>query len=324
MINKRLVVGILIFAGLTGAAGYKLYRPVPQGITATGTIEVTKADITPKIGGYLRGLKLQVGDTVTSGQVIVQISRPDLEAQVLRDEASLARSKAQLTDLTKGARSQERQTASANLAAADSVFTKAKSDYDRYAALYQSGAISSQQLDAAKSTYDVAYNSLVAAQSQQSLVEEGNRPDVIAAQAMEVNQAEAILASSRSLASDIIVVSPLNGLVLSKNYEDGEYVIPGAAIATVGDMNDCWVKIYVDSTQLGMLKVGQETSVTIDSFPDRSFSGVVEEISQNAEFTPRQSLTQRERANLVFAVKVKIDNGEGILKPGMPADVVLK
>lgn len=324
MVNKRLIAGILIFAGLAGAAGYKLFRPVPQGITATGTIEVTRADITPKVGGYLRDLKIQVGDSLTSGQVVVQVVRPDLAAQVLRDQAGVAKAQAQLADTIKGPRSQERQEAAANLAGAQAVYTKAKSDYERLSSLHDSGAIATQQLDAAKSAYDVAYNSLVAAQSRQSLIEEGNRPDVIAAQTLEVQQAEAVLASSQSLAADMIVVSPLNGLVLAKNYEEGEYVNPGAAIATIGDMNDCWVKIYVDSAQLGLIKVGQPTSVTVDAFPDRTFSAVIKEISQNAEFTPRQSITQRERANLVFAVKVKIDNAEGILKPGMPADVVLQ
>ncbi|MPN21978.1 hypothetical protein SDC9_169360 [bioreactor metagenome] len=89
-------------------------------------------------------------------------------------------------------------------------------------------------------------------------------------------------------------------------------------------MKDCWVKIYVSSTQLGLLKVGQQVDVKVDSFPDRTFVGQIKEISQNAEFTPRQSITQHERANLVFAVKVKIANDERILKPGMPADVIIK
>jgi HlyD family secretion protein len=89
-------------------------------------------------------------------------------------------------------------------------------------------------------------------------------------------------------------------------------------------MTDCWVKVYVPSTHLGLISVGQAANVKVDSFPGRVFSGVIKEISQNAEFTPRQSITQSERANLVFAVKVQVDNSEGILKPGMPADVVLK
>jgi len=126
------------------------------------------------------------------------------------------------------------------------------------------------------------------------------------------------------MVADTVVVSPISGIVLTKNFENGEYINPGSALATVGDMTDCWVKVYVSSAQLGLIKTGQAVAVKVDSFPDRVFAGTIKEISQNAEFTPRQSITQRERANLVFYVKVKVDNGEGVLKPGMPADVIIK
>lgn len=98
----------------------------------------------------------------------------------------------------------------------------------------------------------------------------------------------------------------------------------GSAIGTVGNWRDCWVKVYISSSQLGLIQVGQGVRIRVDSFPDRDFSGNIKEISQQAEFTPIQSITQQERANMVFAVKVKIDNAEGILKPGMPADVVIE
>ena len=77
-------------------------------------------------------------------------------------------------------------------------------------------------------------------------------------------------------------------------------------------------------SQLGLIKLGEKADVKIDSYPDKIFKGTIKEISQTAEFTPRQSITQRERANLVFAVEVKLENKDGILKPGMPADVVFK
>ena len=89
-------------------------------------------------------------------------------------------------------------------------------------------------------------------------------------------------------------------------------------------MNDCWVKIYVSTEQLGKIRLGQAASVKIDAYPDKTFRGEIKEISQNAEYTPRQSITQRERANMVFAVKVKLDNPAETMKPGLPADVVLE
>ncbi|MDR3564326.1 MAG: efflux RND transporter periplasmic adaptor subunit [Negativicutes bacterium] len=322
--NKKVIAGVIILVLVCGAAIYKVYFTTEAGITATGTVEVTLADVVPKINGYMSELKIEVGDSVKAGQTIARISRPDLDAQAVADESALMKARAQLTDLEKGSRDQELLQAKANLTAAQSVSDKAKTDLARFSVLYRDGAIAAQQLDVTQSAYDVAQSSLVAAQAQQSLVIEGNRPDVIEAQRMEVKRLQAVLDVTHATLADTTVVSPISGVILTKNYQDREYVNPGSAIATVGDLNDCWVKIYVSSSQLGLIRLGQQVEVRIDAYPHRVFAGTIKEIGQNAEFTPRQSITQQERANLVFYVKVKIDNSEDILKPGMPADVVLK
>lgn len=322
--NKKLAAGLVIVLTLVGAAGYKLFRPVEKGITATGTIEVTRADVMPKVSGYISNFTLKAGDRVEVGQMIAKINRADLEAQVLRDEAALNKAQVQLRDLEAGARSQERQELAAAMQSAQSVYDKARTDFSRYQKLYEQGAVSTQQLDAARSVMEVAYNSLTAARQRLSLTEEGNRPDVMEAQRLEIERSRAVLAASRVAVEDTVITSPISGLVMSKNYENGEYMNPGSALITVGDMSDCWVKVYISSTQLGLLQVGQPAKVKVDSFPDRTFTGEIKEISHTAEFTPRQSITQSERANLVFAVKVKLDNSEGVLKPGMPADVIIK
>ena len=320
----KIAVVVLVALFAIGAAGYKLYGRSGQGITATGTIEVTKTDITSKVGGYLVELKIREGDAVNKGNLVAVIDRPDLKAQLWRDEAALSKARAQLRDLEQGARSQELQEAAANLAAAKSQAVKAQSDFNRYSTLFREGAISTQQLDASRSAHEVAANALTAAQSRYSLLLSGNRPETIVAQRLEVERSEAVLAASRTQVADLEVNSPLAGRVLSKNYERGEYVNAGAAIATIGDMNDCWVKIYVSTEQLGKIRLGQAASVKIDAYPDKTFRGEIKEISQNAEYTPRQSITQRERANMVFAVKVKLDNPAETMKPGLPADVVLE
>ena len=98
-----------IAIALIALAGFKLYGRTESGITATGTIEVTKTDITPKLGGYLVELMVREGDRVTPGQKVARIDRPDLQAQWARDEAALNRARAQLRDLELGARSQELQ-----------------------------------------------------------------------------------------------------------------------------------------------------------------------------------------------------------------------
>lgn len=320
----KIAVIIVVVAAVIGAAGYKLYGRTEKGITATGTIEITKTDITPKVGGYLVELKITEGDAVAKGQLIAKIDRPDLQAQLLRDEAALAKAKAQLKDLESGSRSQEIQQAAANLEAAKSQAVKLKADFDRYSRLFKDGAISTQQLDYARSANEVAANALLAAESQYSLLLAGTRPDTVEAQRLEVERSVAVLDISRTQIADTLVTSPLAGRVLSKNYEKGEYVNAGAAIATIGDMGDCWVKVYVSTSQMGQIRLGQEAKVKIDAYPDKTFRGEIKEISQNAEYTPRQSITQRERANMVFAVKVKVDNADETMKPGLPADVVIE
>ena len=320
----RIAVVIIIVLAVLGTAGYKLYGRTEKGITATGTIEVTKTDVTPKVSGYLVERNFQEGDQVKVGQILAKIDRPDLDAQLKRDDAALAKAKAQLRDLELGARIQELEEAAANLAAAKSQAIRAKADFDRNVRLFKENAIAAQQLDTVRSAHEVAANSLLAAQSRYSLLLAGNRPETIQAQRLEVERSEAVLASSRTQLQDTIIASPLSGRILSKNYEKGEYVNAGASIATIGDMKDCWVKIYVSTSQLGQIRLGQAVKIKIDAYPAKTFPGEIKEINQNAEYTPRQSITQRERANMVFAVKVKVDNADEIMKPGLPADVIIE
>lgn len=321
--NRRIVIGGLLFLVLVSGTAYKLYDRGTDAITATGTIEVTRVDISPKVGGQLIELLLEEGDTVQAGQKVGRISRPDLEAQLLRDEAAYKKAEIQLTDLQKGSRSQEKEDALAAVLSAQALYNKALSDYQRYAELYEKGAIATQLLETTKANRDVAYNTLVAAQSRQGIVEEGNRIDVVDAQRLEVERNRAIAEASRSVLNDTTVISPGAGTVVSKNYESGEYVNAGVPLITIVKLPECWVKIYIASTQLGNIYLGQQVRVMVDSFPGRVFNGVIKEISQTAEFTPRQSLTQRERANMVFAVKVQLENQDGVLKAGMPADVTI-
>ncbi len=320
---KKIMIVVVIVTVLVALATYKMQSNKVQGITATGTIQITRTDITPKVSGNIKELLIIEGDGVTQGQVVARISRPDLEAQKLRDEAALTKAKIQLLDLEKGARAQEIGGAQSTVAAGKAVYETAKRDYERQQALFQQGAIAARQLDAARYAYEAAAGTLETYRAQASLVTEGNRPDVIAAQQLEVERSAAIAKLAQTTLEDTVVISPLDGVVLTKNFEQGEYVNAGAAIATVGNPLDCWVKVYVASNDLGNILLGQQVIVKVDSFPNREFSGQIKEISQQAEFTPRQSITKQERANMVFAVKVKIDNSERILKPGMPADVVI-
>lgn len=238
-----------------------------------------------------------------------------------RDRAALKKAEAQLRDLETGPRPAERKEAAANSAFMQAAFEKAAKDYQRFDQLYQGGAASRQQFDNAKESYDATAAQLSASREREQLVNDGAREEQIIAAREEVSRCQALLRATENDIEDSFIYSPLDAMVLTKNFEAGEYVNAGSALLTVADLSDCWVKIYIPSTELGRVSVGSLAEVRIDAAPGQVFSGRVREISENAEYTPRQSITRNERANMVFAVKVAVDNDAGVLKPGMPADV---
>ncbi|MFA6074839.1 MAG: efflux RND transporter periplasmic adaptor subunit [Negativicutes bacterium] len=321
---KKLAILVLVILGLGAWAGYRIYHQQPDGLAASGMIEVTRADITPKIGGYLRDLKIDRGDKVKAGQIVFYIERPDLSANLSAAKYAEQRARAQWEDLQSGPRSQEINEAAANVSALEVLYSQADSDLVRSEKLYTDGAIAAQTIEKARTQSSNAYSQLQAAKSRLALLRAGSRIDQITAAKKAMEQAEAQVQAAQSATDDMIVRAPVDGTVLTRNFEQGEYVAPGAAVATIGNTADCWLKVYIPSTEMGKIKIGQKCVVKIDSFPDKKFTGVINEIGQQAEFTPRQTITPSERANLVFYVKVKLDNSEGIFKAGMPADVLIK
>ncbi|MEI6286969.1 MAG: efflux RND transporter periplasmic adaptor subunit [Bacillota bacterium] len=321
---KKLAILVIIILGLGIWAGYRIYSQRPDGLAASGMIEVTRADVTPKVGGYLRDLKFDRGDKVHVGQILFRIERPDLVANLSAAQFAEQRARAQWEDLLSGPRSQEISEAAANVAALQVTYEQAASDLARSEALFKDGAIAAQTIEKAHTLCNNTYSQLQAAQSRLSLLRSGNRVDQIDAAKKAFEQAAAQAKAAQTSIDDTVVRAPIDGTVLTRNFEQGEYVAPGAAVATIGDNTDCWLKVYIPSTDMGKIKLGEKCAVSIDSFPGRKFSGTINEISQQAEFTPRQTITPSERANLVFYVKIKLDNGEGIFKAGMPADVLIK
>ena len=180
---------------------------------------------------------------------------------------------------------------------AEAQFEKAKRDLDRYTTLHRDGVLSSQQMDAARTAYDTASSQLQLSQ--------------------------AALRTAEVRLKDSVINSPLNGVVLHKSVEAGETVSPGISIATVGDLEKPWIKVYVKEDKLGLVKLGQRAEVRVDSFPGKAYEGTVTYISSEAEFTPKHVQTKEERVKLVFGVKVSVRNENNELKPGMPADVRL-
>jgi len=146
-----------------------------------------------------------------------------------------------------------------------------------------------------------------------------------AAQAkLAISQAESNLKLIDTQISRLVITSPADGTILSRNVEPGEVVSPGSVVFTLGRLAELTLTVFIPEDRYGEISLGQAVNVVADSFPGVIFKGSVTEISDKAEFTPRNVQTTEGRKSTVFAIKIKVSDPEGKLKPGMPADVTFK
>jgi HlyD family secretion protein len=171
----------------------------------------------------------------------------------------------------------------------------------------------------------VATTELERARERLSLAEEGPRSETIDAQRARLRGARASLQPVEARLDNMVVTAPSSGLITVRHRESGESTPPGAAVFTLMDPADRWVRIYVREDRIGAVSLGQEAAITSDTYRDRSYEGRVTFIASEAEFTPKNVQTQEERVKLVYAVKVRITGDpDRVLKPGMPADVEIR
>jgi HlyD family secretion protein len=270
-------------------------------------------------------------------------SRPE---EIAASGAALQQAQARLDDLRAGSRPQEVAAAQATVARAKAELDRQQSELDRQKKLSEQKIITDREYETTVMAHDTAAARLKEAEEQLALVKEGPRQEQVrqaqaaVAQAEQqlalvkkgpreetieqakahVEQAKAALALAGTHLGYATLTSPLSGVVLSHNVEPGEYVAPGTPVVTVADLQDIWLRAYVNETDLGRVKLGQAVRVTTDTSPGKAYEGRLTFISSEAEFTPKNVQTQKERVKLVYRVKVQIANPNMELKPGMPAD----
>jgi HlyD family secretion protein len=286
MVFKKTHILVFLLIGISVFFVISCSKKNANLVTGSGTIEVTEYDVASKIPGRIGWLGVDEGDQVNEGQIIVKLTTRELTAEKNRAQASLNAANAQISSIK-------------------AQLKYLSTELKRVEALYKKGGASQQQLDLLKSQTDSAIAQLNAAIAMKQ-------------------QAESALKLAEIQYDESMIAAPISGVVLTKNYERGDVVMPGSTIYTLGNLHRPWIKIYVSDTDLGKVWLGQHVHLTVDSFPNKVFDGVVEQIANKAEFTPHDVQTKEDRTSLVFAVKVYIDNKEMLLKPGMPADAVFE
>ncbi len=139
-----------------------------------------------------------------------------------------------------------------------------------------------------------------------------------------VHQAESALALAELQLDKQEIIAPAAGTVLTRAVDPGETVQAGMTSLMLGNLDELTVKVYLPGDRYGQVSLGDRAEISVDSFPDETFSGTVSRIADQAEFTPRNVQTKEERQHTVYAVELRIENPDGKLKPGMPVDVVFQ
>jgi multidrug efflux pump subunit AcrA (membrane-fusion protein) len=179
------------------------------------------------------------------------------------------------------------------------------------------------KVDQAEAAHQAALAEVEVAKAQLDMLEAGPRTEQIAIVEAQVQQAEAALAALSVQHDKHTLTAPAAGWVVKKVAHEGEMAVPGMSLLTLADLTNVTLTVYVPEPDIGTISLGQQIDVFVDAFPGEAFTGHITYISDKAEFTPKNVQTKEERVNTVFAVKIKLDNPDQRLKPGMPADAVL-
>jgi multidrug resistance efflux pump len=175
----------------------------------------------------------------------------------------------------------------------------------------------------AEAAYKRALAEVEVAKAGLQILKAGPRAEQVAVVEARIRQAEASLRALNVQRDKHTLVAPLAGWVVEQSAHEGEMAVPGATLLTLADLTNVTLTVYVPEPDIDTVSIGQNVTVFVDTFPDTPFTGYVTYISDEAEFTPKNIQTREERTTTVFAVKIKLENEDQRLKPGMPADAVL-
>jgi HlyD family secretion protein len=286
-----------------------------------GTVEVPETDVSPATPARLVRVLVDEGDVVATGDTLATLTRATLAPSVARDEARVAAAEATLRDLESGARSEELRGALAELSGSDAEYERTARDLKRARSLAEAGAVSTQALDLAETAAEAAMSRRDAAHERLELLRKGTRPDQVRKARAELATAQAQLSGAQAEVADLVLTAPAPGRVLDRYAEPGEVLAAGEPVLTLGAIHRPRVRAWLPERVVASLRLGQEVTVSLDGAPGRTFPGTISFISPRAEFTPRVALTEDERADLMFAIRVDVRDTTGLVKPGLSATV---
>lgn len=325
--KKKIVIPILLLAAVAATAVYVARNKGAENATSlklSGNIEAHESVVGFKVQGRLAELPVEEGQRVKAGQLLARLDQRDFRQQVDIDAATVRNREAELTLALAGSRPQEKKAAEQAVVDAQATLALSRADFQRYQALYAKDEVSAQVRDTYATNLQRAQAAYERAKENLDLVREGVRKEQIAINRANVQTARQVLDLAKIRLDETTLAAPVDGVVLVRQAELGEVLAPGSPVVTIADLDHLWLRVYLNETDLGKVRLGQPVRVTSDTFPGKGYRGKVAFISSEAEFTPKSVETHKERVTLVYRLKIDLDNASGELKPGMPADAVIE
>jgi HlyD family secretion protein len=322
------IVILLIIAG-SGFGIYTWYRITQAArdeshLELMGNIDVRQVNLAFKVEGRIAMLAVDEGDSATVGQVLASLDKRYFEDDLRLAKARRDTAAANLARLEHGSRPEEIAAARANVAERRATQARAKQDFDRAEKLVGQGAVSREDFDRAKAALAESEARLKSMDESLRLAEIGPRQeDIDAARAQFAAEEASVIQSERRL-SDADLISPSDGMILTRARETGAIVSPGEPVFTLTLTSPVWVRTYVNEQDLGRIHPGMLAEVRTDSAPKKIYHGRIGFISPTAEFTPKTVETRELRTDLVYRLRVLVDNPDNGLRQGMPVTVTLQ
>lgn len=284
---------------------------------ASGAFEVDEVIVSSEIPGKILSFNIEEGDTIPKGKIVGQIDSTNLILQKEQVNASI-----QSLSEKKSNVNPEVDLLQKQLAVQHSQLQNLLYEKNRFENLLKQDAATGKQVDDINAQIDVAKKQIAVTQ-QQINVQRSNISTQNRSIMSEGNPLEKQVAQINDQIQKANIVNPISGTVITKYAEEGEITAAGKALYQIADLSEMTLRAYISGTQLSQIKLNQTVEVLVDNGAGsyKKMNGIITWISDKAEFTPKTIQTKDERANLVYAIKIKMKN-DGYLKIGMYGEVV--
>lgn len=317
--------GLLILAvGVYFAISYFKKNGHKDSLTLYGNVDIRQVDLGFRVPGRIAVMAFEEGDLVKTGDLVAVLDKAPYEAALATAKGQLLQVAANYAKFRHGNRPQEIEEARAKVRELQATYDNAVITFNRQEKQLAVQATSKQNYDDAFAKKLEAEAQLKNGQEALSLAEEGFRLEDIEAAQAAMEAAKAQLETAQINLQDATIYAPSDGIMLTRAREPGAIVDPLSIVYTLSLHRPVWIRAYVSETDLGRLKLGMKAFVTTDANPDKPLPGQVGFISPQAEFTPKNVETPELRTDLVYRLRIIVDDPKSELRQGMPVTVKIQ